>query len=114
MSMNPAAHEAVFSLFSGSLTADDAWLIIGFLAQGLFFARFLVQWIASEKSGKSVIPDVFWYFSLGGGLVLFVYAIHKQDPVFMMGQGVGLFVYVRNIMVVWRERRRQQVEAGIK
>ena len=64
MSMNPAAHEAVFSLFSGSLTADDAWLIIGFLAQGLFFARFLVQWIASEKSGKSVIPDVFWYFSL--------------------------------------------------
>ena len=104
----PAAHHAMFSLFSGPFTNDDMWLVIGFAAQTLFFMRFLVQWIVSEKSGKSVIPDVFWYFSLSGGLVLFVYSIHKQDPVFMMGQGIGLIVYVRNIMLVWRERRRQR------
>ncbi|MBU6234595.1 MAG: lipid-A-disaccharide synthase N-terminal domain-containing protein [Alphaproteobacteria bacterium] len=106
MSTNTAAHHAVLSIFDGPLTGDDIWLIIGFLGQALFFGRFLVQWIVSEKKGRSVIPDVFWYFSLGGGLVLMVYAIHRQDPVFIMGQSVGLFVYVRNIMLVWRERRK--------
>ncbi|NBX66817.1 MAG: hypothetical protein EBQ96_07470 [Proteobacteria bacterium] len=112
MSTKTAAHDAVFSIFSGPFTSADMWLIIGFAAQALFFMRFLVQWIASEKLGKSVIPDVFWYFSLGGGFILFIYSIHRQDPVFMMGQGIGLIVYIRNIMLVWRERRRQQESAG--
>lgn len=108
MSSKPAAHDAVASLFSGPITFDDMWLAIGFAGQILFFMRFLVQWIVSEKSGKSVIPDVFWYFSLGGGLVLLTYAIHRQDPVFIMGQSIGLVVYIRNIMLVMRERRAQQ------
>lgn len=108
MSTHPAAHHAIASIFSGPLTDADLWLIIGFAGQALFFMRFLVQWIVSEKSGKSTIPDIFWYFSLSGGVVLFLYAAHKQDPVFMMGQGVGLFVYIRNIMLIMRERRTQQ------
>jgi len=106
--VNPAAHHAVFSLFSGPMTADDIWLVVGFIGQALFFSRFLVQWIASEKQGKSVMPDMFWYFSLGGGLILTLYVIYRQDPVLILGQSVGLFVYIRNIMLVWRERRRQQ------
>lgn len=106
MSTNPAAHHAVASLFSGPITGDDMWLAIGLAGQILFFMRFLVQWLVSEKTGKSVIPDVFWYFSLGGGLVLLTYALHKQDPVFIMGQSIGLVVYVRNIMLVLRERNR--------
>ncbi|MCB1539253.1 MAG: lipid-A-disaccharide synthase N-terminal domain-containing protein [Rhodospirillales bacterium] len=81
------------------------WLVIGFLGQALFFMRFVVQWIVSEKSGRSVVPEVFWYFSLGGGLILFVYAVHRHDPVFMLGQGVGLFVYIRNIMLVHRHKQ---------
>ena len=106
--MSQPAHHALFDLFAGPFTVDDLWLVIGFVGQALFFARFLVQWIVSEKSGKSVIPDMFWYFSLGGGLVLTIYVIHRQDPVLILGQGIGLFVYIRNIMLVWRERRQQK------
>jgi lipid-A-disaccharide synthase-like uncharacterized protein len=102
------AHHAVVSLFSGDFTGNDLWLIIGFGGQILFFMRFLIQWIVSEKNKKSTIPDVFWYFSLGGGLILLTYAIHRQDPVFIMGQSVGLLVYIRNIMLVWQERRTPQ------
>lgn len=105
MSTKVAAHHAVASLFAGPITFDDMWLAIGFAGQVLFFMRFLVQWIVSEKNGRSVIPDVFWYFSLGGGIVLLTYAIHRQDPVFIMGQSVGLLVYVRNIMLLWREKK---------
>lgn len=83
-----------------SFNIPTIWLIIGFLGQALFFMRFFVQWIASEKAKQSVIPNVFWYFSLGGGLVLFIYAIHRQDPVFMLGQGTGLFIYLRNIYFI--------------
>ena len=77
----------------------DPWLVIGFSAQGLFTLRFLVQWIASERQKKSVIPRVFWYFSVGGGGLLLVYAIHRRDPVFILGQATGLVVYIRNIML---------------
>ncbi len=80
-----------------ALDIDTIWLTIGFLGQGLFFMRFFVQWIASEKMKQSVIPNAFWYFSLGGGLVLLSYAIWRQDPVFMMGQGMGLLIYIRNL-----------------
>lgn len=80
-----------------SLEADTIWLTIGFLGQALFFMRFFVQWIASEKAKKSVVPDLFWYFSLGGGAVLLFYAIHRQDPVFILGQSMGLLIYLRNI-----------------
>ncbi|MFN3828312.1 MAG: lipid-A-disaccharide synthase N-terminal domain-containing protein [Micavibrio sp.] len=87
-------------LISFSWDTKTCWLVIGFLGQALFFMRFFVQWLASEKAKKSVIPDLFWYFSLGGGAVLFSYAVYRQDPVFMMGQGLGLFIYLRNIYFV--------------
>ena len=75
----------------------DVWVLIGLCGQFLFMMRFIMQWIASEKARKSIVPEVFWYFSIGGGVVLLVYAIHKQDIVFILGQGLGLFIYLRNI-----------------
>ena len=79
----------------------DPWLLLGFGAQGLFSGRFLVQWIASERRRRSVVPKAFWYLSLGGGAMLLAYAIHRRDPVFILGQAAGLVVYVRNLML-WR------------
>jgi lipid-A-disaccharide synthase-like uncharacterized protein len=81
-------------------TNEIIWLAIGLIGQTLFFMRFLIQWVVSEKNKRSVIPDVFWYFSLGGGLILLTYAIHRQDIVFTLGQSIGVFVYIRNIMLV--------------
>jgi lipid-A-disaccharide synthase-like uncharacterized protein len=80
------------------------WEILGWSGQALFFGRFFVQWLASERRKQSVVPDAFWYFSLGGGLVLLVYAIHRQEPVFVLGQAGGLVIYLRN---VWLLRHRQ-------
>ncbi len=88
-------------------TTAHIWLVIGFLGQGLFFMRFLVQWIASERKKQSVIPTAFWYFSIGGGLVLLAYAIYKQDPVFIAGQGLGVFIYLRNLMFIHRKTAAQ-------
>jgi len=87
------------------------WLVIGFLAQGLFFMRFFVQWIASERQRRSIIPVAFWYFSLAGGTTLLAYAIHRQDPVFIVGQGAGLIIYSRNLYFIWR-RRGEESAAG--
>lgn len=78
------------------------WMIVGFIGQAMFSARFLLQWLASEKIKKSVIPNMFWWFSLSGGAVLFLYALHREDPVFMVGQGAGLFIYLRNIYLIYR------------
>jgi len=84
----------------------DAWVVVGFIAQALFSARFLVQWIASERAGRSIIPTAFWVFSIGGGVLLFAYALYRKDPVFIAGQGLGLFVYLRNLYFVMREKRQ--------
>ena len=73
------------------------WFVVGFAGQAFFFSRFLVQWIASERAGRSVIPMSFWYLSLGGGLVLFAYAVHLGDPVFIVGQSTGAIIYLRNL-----------------
>lgn len=81
------------------------WLVIGFLGQAFFFMRFVVQWIASERARKSIIPNAFWFFSIGGGVVLLVYAIYREDPVFIVGQATGLFIYLRNIVFIRREKR---------
>ena len=81
------------------------WLIIGFLGQAFFFMRFVVQWIASERARKSIIPHAFWFFSIGGGVVLLIYAIYREDPVFIAGQAAGLFIYLRNIVFIRREKR---------
>ena len=82
------------------------WLIIGFIGQSLFFMRFLVQWIASEKRGESVIPVLFWYFSLVGGLTLLVYAIHIHDPIFILGQSLGVFIYIRNLSFISQKKNK--------
>lgn len=84
---------------------EKIWLVIGFLGQGLFSARFLIQWIASEKARKSIIPHAFWLFSILGGATLLAYAIYRQDPVFIAGQAAGLLIYSRNIYFILRERR---------
>jgi lipid-A-disaccharide synthase-like uncharacterized protein len=78
----------------------DTWIALGFIAQAFFTMRFLVQWLASEKAGRSVVPLSFWFFSLGGGFLLLVYAIHRHDPVFIAGQALGLLIYVRNLMLI--------------
>jgi lipid-A-disaccharide synthase-like uncharacterized protein len=83
----------------------DWWVLLGFAAQALFTARFLVQWIASERAGRSVIPVAFWFFSIGGGLLLLVYALYRKDPVFIAGQAFGVFVYLRNLYFVRREQQ---------
>lgn len=81
------------------------WLTVGFIGQALFSLRFLVQWLSSERRGRSVVPVEFWYFSLAGGITLLSYAIHRADPVFIVGQLTGLFIYGRNLQLVTRERR---------
>lgn len=80
-------------------------LALGFAAQALFASRFIIQWIASERQGRSVIPIHFWYLSVGGGMLLLVYAIWRKDPVFILGQSTGLFVYLRNLYFIHREKR---------
>lgn len=81
---------------------NPVWLAIGFCGQALFFGRFFVQWLASERRKESVIPRAFWFLSMGGGLVLLAYAIHRNDPVFILGQATGLFIYGRNIWFIYR------------
>jgi len=88
-----------------NITNETIWLAVGFLGQGLFSARFLVQWIISEKEKKSVFPVAFWYFSIGGGVTLLAYAIYRQDPVFILGQASGLLIYFRNLYFVFHERK---------
>jgi lipid-A-disaccharide synthase-like uncharacterized protein len=88
------------------MTTDQIWLAIGFLGQAFFSTRFLIQWIASERRGKSVVPRAFWYFSIGGGMTLLLYALWRRDPVFILGQGAGLFVYARNLYFVLRDPER--------
>ena len=83
----------------------DWWVLIGFVAQAFFTARFVVQWIASERAGRSVVPMAFWWFSIGGGIMLLAYALYRKDPVFIAGQAFGVFVYFRNLYFVLRDRR---------
>jgi lipid-A-disaccharide synthase-like uncharacterized protein len=88
------------------------WLVVGFAGQALFTMRFLVQWWSSERQKRSVIPVAFWYFSLAGGATLLGYAIYRQDPVFIVGQAGGLFIYSRNLYFIYRERRDKRGMAG--
>lgn len=81
------------------------WLVVGFVGQALFSMRFLVQWISSERRGRSVVPFEFWLFSVAGGATLLCYAIYRADPVFIIGQLTGLFIYARNLQLIVRERR---------
>jgi lipid-A-disaccharide synthase-like uncharacterized protein len=91
-------HTVFVEQFSG-------WVMLGFFAQFCFTMRFVVQWVASERARRSVLPVAFWFFSLFGGTLLLLYAIHRQDPVFIAGQALGLVIYVRNLWLIANERR---------
>ena len=82
----------------------DFWLAFGLVAQLLFTARFLVQWISSERAGQSVVPMAFWFFSMGGGLMTLVYGIAKREPVIILGQSLATIIYIRNIMLIIKNR----------
>ena len=85
--------------------ADAIWVTVGLLGQLMFTARFIVQWLASEKAGKSVVPIAFWYFSICGGLIVLAYGIHKFDPVIILGQLPGTVIYARNLWLIRAETR---------
>ena len=94
------------------MSSNAVWIAIGFAGQILFTARFFVQWIQSEKVRRSVIPVSFWYFSIAGGAVLLSYAIYRADPVFIVGQSAGLFIYLRNLYFIMHERQQTAAELG--
>lgn len=102
--------DAIRSFFERTSEIELIWLVIGFSAQGLFSARFLVQLIATEKVRKSVVPETFWYLSLAGGAMLLAYAIHRADPVIALGQLFGIVVYARNIWFLSHEKRNRKDE----
>jgi len=97
--LSRAAGAYLHDIFVGNF---DLGILVGYVAQALFAMRFVVQWIASERAGRSVVPTSFWVFSIGGGLMLLGYAIYRKDPVFIIGQAFGVFVYLRNLQFVIR------------
>lgn len=94
-------------------TSEWVWLGVGLLGQAMFFMRFFMQWLHSERQRRSVIPVVFWYFSLAGGVTLLAYAIYRQDPVFILGQSTGLVIYLRNLYFISQERNGEQGEKPV-
>ena len=87
----------------------DLWLALGIFGQLLFAARFLVQWLASEREGRSVIPLAFWFFSIGGGMITLVYGLYRREPVIIIGQSFSIFIYVRNLVLIRRQRREERL-----
>ncbi len=100
----PYEYPSFEAVFPPWLTWELMWVVFGLSAQTLFFLRFFIQWIASEKAGQSVVPVVFWWFSLAGGLMLLVYSIYRRDPVFIFGQSAGVFIYLRNLWLIYKQR----------
>lgn len=94
-------------------TAELVWLGIGLFAQLMFSMRFLIQWIATERARASIVPETFWYFSFVGGLMLLSYAIHRMDPVFIIGQATGLIIYSRNIYFIWQGKGVDKGPPGV-
>ncbi len=97
--------ETLLSFFKVDTRAELIWVVIGIGAQLLFSMRFIIQWIASEKQRRSVVPELFWWFSITGGLTLLAYAVHRQDPVFILGQSLGVVIYLRNLWLIYAEKR---------
>lgn len=97
--------ETLFEIFRVDHWGEFWWVVIGLTGQVLFAMRFLVQWISSERARRSVMPVAFWYFSIGGGLILLSYAIYRRDPVFILGQSTGIFIYSRNLWLIHAEKR---------
>ena len=99
--LSRAVGDYLHDVFVGNL---DWAILVGYIAQAMFAMRFVVQWIASERAGHSVVPMAFWVFSIGGGLMLLGYALYRKDPVFIIGQAFGVFVYLRNLQFILRDR----------
>lgn len=97
--------ETVFFYLRIEDWAEFWWVAVGLTGQLAFSARFLVQWIMSERAGRSVIPVAFWWLSIAGGLILLSYAIFRLDPVFILGQSMGMFIYIRNLWLIYAEKR---------
>lgn len=85
----------------------DFWIVLGLVGQFTFMGRFVVQWIASERIGKSIIPVYFWYMSIVGSLLLLLYALHRQDPIFILGYGGGSIIYIRNLILIHKEKKQE-------
>ena len=94
----------MISFFANLSSTELIFLIIGFVGQGLFASRFIIQWIYSEKIGKSTIPITFWYLSIFGGIGLLTYAIFRKDPVIIIGQSFGIFIYIRNLILIYKKK----------
>jgi lipid-A-disaccharide synthase-like uncharacterized protein len=105
MDMIAALAAKLAAWWSETTAVEKTWLGVGFLAQLLFAMRFIVQWVASEKARRSIVPETFWYFSVAGGALLLAYAVYRLDPVFMLGQATGLLIYARNIHFIWAHKR---------
>lgn len=104
--------DALIAWYNDRTTAELVWIAVGFFAQFLFMMRFVVQWIASERVRRSIVPETFWYFSIGGGILLLAYSIYRVDPVYMFGQGLGLIIYFRNMYFIWAHKRESGASAG--
>tara|TARA_B100000941_G_C27970615_1_gene286082 strand:- start:182 stop:466 length:285 start_codon:yes stop_codon:yes gene_type:complete len=94
----------MFEFISNLSQTEIIFLCIGFLGQGIFASRFIIQWLYSEKEGRSTIPIIFWYLSIFGGVGLLIYAIHKKDPVIIVGQMFGILIYLRNLYFIYKNR----------
>ncbi len=102
------SHDLGLYLYDVVVARFDFWAAFGVLAQFVFAARFIVQWIASEKAERSVIPVGFWFLSIGGGLMTLVYGLVRRDIVIILGQAFSILIYVRNLMLIAKEKRRRQ------
>ena len=94
----------MFDFINNLSQTEIIFLCIGFLGQGIFASRFIIQWLYSEKKGRSSIPIIFWYLSIFGGIGLLIYAIHKKDPVIIVGQMFGILIYLRNLYFIYKNR----------
>ena len=107
-SLSQSVGEYLYDVF---VTRFDLWLVFGLLAQLVFTARFLVQWLASEKAGRSVVPMAFWFLSIVGGTMTLVYGIQRREPVIIMGQTLSIFIYIRNVMLIFKNKSNQSESA---
>jgi len=107
-----SATNPVFRLLNVTSWANMVWVVVGFIGQGAFFGRMAVQWVVSERKRESVVPPIFWYLSLAGGVILFVYFAWRQDPVGILGQSSGIVIYARNIRLLYKQRKREARKAA--
>lgn len=101
--------QALMTFFHVDSRLELMWIFVGLFGQLMFSGRFIVQWIASERVRRSVVPVAFWYFSMAGGLVLLSYALYRRDPVFILGQSLGVFIYARNLWLIHKHGTAEEV-----